>query len=168
MLTASGCGTTVREYGDLLADDARYAEKAARVSAMAQDIAEVVAAENIAALPIARTAQRFAVHCPCSLQHGQKFGDRLETLLSRLGLRLAATGEKHLCCGSAGSYSLLQPALSERLRARKVAALLQDRPDAIVTANVGCQLHLASGTNVPVMHWIEALDAACETPETSK
>ena len=111
---------------------------------------------------------RFALRCPCSLQHGQKFGSRLESLLKRLGLEIVESGDNHLCCGSAGSYSLLQPALSQRLRDRKIAALTQDSPQSILTANVGCQLHLASGTDVPVRHWIEAIDVASADTQRSK
>lgn len=168
VITASGCGTTVKEYGELLADDARYAEKAARITSIARDIAEVIEAENPESLRLKDEPTRFALHCPCSLQHGQKFGGRLESLLKKLGLEIVESGDNHLCCGSAGSYSLLQPALSQRLRDRKIAALTQDSPQSILTANVGCQLHLASGTDVPVRHWIEAIDIASADTQRSK
>jgi glycolate oxidase iron-sulfur subunit len=168
VISASGCGTTVKEYGELLADDEQYAEKAAHVSSLARDIAEVLEAENLDNLPQADSSIRYSVHCPCTLQHGQRFGDKLERLLTRLGLRLVDSSDRHLCCGSAGSYSLLQPALSQRLRDRKLAALTEHAPDMILTANVGCQLHLASGTDVPVRHWIEAIDAASAATQASK
>lgn len=168
VITASGCGTSVREYGALLADDADYADKAARVSALARDIAEILESEDLGALPVTEPPTRFALHCPCTLQHGQRFGNRLEALLQRLGFTLTATDEPHLCCGSAGSYSLLQPKLSGQIRDRKLAALTRDAPEEILTANVGCQLHLATGTELPVRHWIEALDAALDDAQASK
>ncbi|MGD2167369.1 MAG: glycolate oxidase subunit GlcF [Gammaproteobacteria bacterium] len=168
VITASGCGTSVKEYGEMLADDARYAEKAARIASLARDIAEVLETEDLGALQLSGTAIRYALHCPCSLQHGQQFGDRLERLLTRLGLRLTETRDAHLCCGSAGSYSLLQPELSQRLLKRKIAALTLRSPETILTANVGCQLHLASATDVPVRHWIEAIDLASAEVQRSK
>lgn len=160
VITASGCGTTVKEYGEILADDELYAVKAARISSLARDVAEVLENENLESLEHNSGLKRFALHCPCTLQHGQKLDGVLEKLLCRLGLEVVESENKHLCCGSAGSYSLLQPEISTRLRERKVADLTQNLPDTILTANVGCQLHLASGTDVPVRHWIEAIDMA--------
>ncbi|WP_136680617.1 glycolate oxidase subunit GlcF [Neptunomonas sp. XY-337] len=159
VVTASGCGVTVKEYGELLAADPQYAEKAARVSAIAKDIAEVIACEDVSSLAV-KLPKKTALHCPCSLQHGQQLPDIVEQLALRMGANLAKTQEKHLCCGSAGSYSLLQPDISERLLTRKLAALSADNPEQIVTANIGCQLHLGAHADVPVKHWIEWLDEA--------
>ena len=158
--TASGCGVTIKDYGSLLADDEHYSEKARRVASLVRDVAEVIENEDFNALKLTDNATRYALHCPCTLQHGQQLGDRLEGLLSRLGLQLVSCSDSHLCCGSAGSYSILEPRISQRLRDRKLAALTGDTPDVILTANVGCQLHLAGGTEVPVRHWIEVLDYA--------
>ncbi|HMB74661.1 MAG TPA: glycolate oxidase subunit GlcF, partial [Gammaproteobacteria bacterium] len=160
VMTASGCGATVTEYAQLLGDDANYADKARTVAEMTRDIAEVVDGEDLAALRLTPRRERVALHCPCTLQHAQRLGGTLRSLLSRSGMNLVETQEQHLCCGSAGSYSLLQPLLSERLKERKLTALTVENPDLIVTANVGCQLHLASGTPVPVRHWIEAIAAS--------
>lgn len=160
VVTASGCGTTVKEYGEILADDEVYADKAARISSIARDLVEVLDNEHLESRARTSGLKRFALHCPCTLQHGQKLGSALENLLLRMGLEVVESENQHLCCGSAGSYSLLQPEISERLRERKIADLTQNLPDTILTANVGCQLHLASGTDVPVEHWIEAVDIA--------
>ena len=168
VVTASGCGATIREYGEILADDPDYAQKARRVSALAADILEVVQKADIEALELVPIRQRIALHCPCTLQHAQKLGTSLEDLLSRMGFSLVPTREKHLCCGSAGSYSLLQPKLSEQLRERKLSALTQESPEVILTGNVGCQMHLSSGTDIPVRHWIEAVAASLETSSRSK
>ncbi|MCL4106644.1 UNVERIFIED_CONTAM: hypothetical protein GTU68_009778 [Idotea baltica] len=160
IVTASGCGTMVKDYGALLADDPAYAEKSARVSALAKDLTEIFLNEDLAALPMSLTSNRTAVHCPCSLQHGQQLPNAMDTVLSGLGFDLVETQEKHLCCGSAGTYSILQPALSEQLLDNKLAALNVGQPQQIVTANVGCQIHLASKSSVPVRHWIEIVDEA--------
>lgn len=159
VMTASGCGVMVKDYGALLRDDPAYAAKAARISALTRDLSEVLAAEDLDRLrraPVSR--RRIAFHAPCTLQHGQKLTGAVEGLLSRLGYELAEVRDSHLCCGSAGSYSLLQPELSLRLRDAKIEALQSGRPDAIATANVGCQLHLAGAGGVPVVHWIELVD----------
>jgi glycolate oxidase iron-sulfur subunit len=158
VVTASGCGEMVKQYGHLLQDDADYAAKAARVSALARDLAEVLDAEDLTGLAAAGRAGKVAVHCPCTLQHGQRLPGIVASILSRCGMTLAATRDAHLCCGSAGSYSLLQPALSGKLLDNKLAALSVDAPALIATANVGCQLHLQSKAAVPVVHWIELLD----------
>jgi glycolate oxidase iron-sulfur subunit len=159
--TASGCSVMLRDYGELLADDPAYADRAARISVLARDIAEVVAAEDLAPLGITAGEDRVAVHVPCTLYHGLQQPGLVQELLGRVGFRLAPTAEPHLCCGSAGTYSILQPRLSQRLRERKLSALQQGAPDLIVTANVGCQSHLASGPDAPVVHWIELLDRSC-------
>ena len=152
VVTASGCGATVKEYGHLLAHDPLYRDKAARVSAMTRDLCEVVQ-------PVAGSGKgRVAFQSPCSLQHGQQIHGKVELLLEQAGYELTPVPEPHLCCGSAGTYSILQPALSTQLRSRKLAALQDARPAAIATANIGCLVHLAAGAEVPVRHWIEFLD----------
>jgi glycolate oxidase iron-sulfur subunit len=164
--TASGCGAFVKEYGYLLRDDPIYATKAARVSALARDLVEVLATEPLDTLQPAGDAvtPRIAVHCPCTLQHAQKLGGAVESVLTRLGFDLSAVPDAHLCCGSAGTYSITQPELAQKLRANKMAALESGQPDVIVTANIGCQMHLDGAGRTRVRHWIElveeALDAA--------
>lgn len=157
--TASGCGAFVKDYGHLLADDPVYAAKAQQVSALARDLVEVVRAEPLAALQV-RSGQRLAVHCPCTLQHAQQLGGAVESLLQRLGFNLTSVPDGHLCCGSAGTYSLTQPALARQLRDDKLRALESGSPDVIATANIGCQSHLDGAGRTPVRHWIELLDAA--------
>ncbi len=157
VMTASGCGSTVKEYGHLLRDDAAYAEKAARVSALTRDLAEVLRDEDLSALRAA-TPRRIAFHAPCSLQHGQQLRDVIEAILTRAGHELLPVQEAHLCCGSAGTYSLLQPEIASQLRARKLSNLQAHGPELIASANVGCQTHLAAASDVPVVHWISLLD----------
>jgi glycolate oxidase iron-sulfur subunit len=152
--TASGCGATVKEYGQLLAHDAAYRDKAARIAALARDLSEVVP-------PAAGSGSgKVAFQSPCSLQHGQQIRGKVEALLGQAGYELTPVADPHLCCGSAGTYSILQPELSGQLRSRKLAALAGGRPETIVTANIGCLTHLAAAAEVPVRHWIELLDAA--------
>ena len=158
VISASGCGTMVKEYGEVLRHDPAYAEKAKRVSDLARDLSEVLAAEDLESLAIQADGKRTAVHCPCSLQHGLQLGGQVEAILERAGVTMTQTRDGHLCCGSAGSYSVLQPEISQRLLDNKLEALSIDNPDQIVTANVGCQLHLATKAQVPVRHWIELLD----------
>jgi glycolate oxidase iron-sulfur subunit len=158
LVTASGCGAMVKEYGEALADDPRYAEKAARVSELARDPAEVLAKEDLSALGLPGKGRRVAFHAPCSLQHGQRLPRVVEPILTQLGFVTTPVPDAHLCCGSAGTYSITQPELSERLKERKLAALASGVPEVIATANVGCQLHLAAGAEVPVAHWLELLD----------
>ncbi|HEX5207157.1 MAG TPA: glycolate oxidase subunit GlcF [Steroidobacteraceae bacterium] len=166
VVTASGCGAMIRDYGELLRDDPAYAHKAARVAELFRDIGQVVAQEL--AKPGARLeptspagrGQRVAFHAPCTLQHGLKLRGIIEPLLEQAGYTLTSVPDAHLCCGSAGSYSLLQPAISRQLKANKLAALQADTPDVIATANVGCLMHLASGAERPVRHWIELLGSA--------
>jgi glycolate oxidase iron-sulfur subunit len=162
VMNASGCGVMVKDYGHMLQADARYAAKAARVSALAKDVSEVVAplAAELAPQMTRRGANRVVFHPPCTLQHGQKLPGVTEELLRTLGAELLPFKEPHLCCGSAGTYSVLQPALAGQLRDRKLASLETPRPDMILSANVGCIAHLASGTRTPVRHWIEWLDAS--------
>jgi glycolate oxidase iron-sulfur subunit len=164
VVTASGCGTTVKEYGHLLARDPAYAAKAARISDLAKDISEVVVAERaklLALLPAPASrlpVKRVAYHPPCSLQHGQKLRGQVESLLIAFGVDLVPVADAHLCCGSAGTYSILHPEISTRLLKNKVAALSRGEPAEIVTANIGCQSHIRSGTSLPVRHWIELVD----------
>jgi glycolate oxidase iron-sulfur subunit len=154
----------VHDYGHLLERDPAYAAKAARITAMARDISEVVAAEADAlrsALAAARPAEptRLAFHSPCSLQHGQKIRGVVEALLRDAGFVLTPVPDAHVCCGSAGTYSILQRGLSEQLLANKVQALESGSPQEIATANIGCLSHIGSGTALSVRHWIELVDA---------
>ncbi|WP_213305758.1 glycolate oxidase subunit GlcF [Paraburkholderia sacchari] len=157
--TASGCGAFVKEYGDLLLDDPRYSEKAARISTLAKDISEVLVREPLEELEIAES-KRVAFHCPCTLQHAQKLGGVVESILTRLGYELTDVPDGHLCCGSAGTYSITQPELASQLRDRKLACLESGVPDLIVTANIGCQTHLAAANKTQVRHWIEIVEDA--------
>ncbi len=157
VITASGCGVMVKEYGHLLADDPLYAEKAQRVSDLAKDISEVLVKEDLGGLKV-RGAKTLAFHSPCTLQHGQKLNGLTERVLRELGFDLKPVADSHLCCGSAGTYSILQPDLSKRLLKNKVKALEATGAPTIATANVGCQLHLSTGANTPVKHWIELVD----------
>ncbi len=156
--TASACGVMIGDYGDLLKDDPEYSARARRVSELAKDLSEVIEAEDLSVLRDSTGNQTTAVHCPCTLMHGQKRDGSLERILERVGIPLAETAEKHLCCGSAGTYSLFQPRISRRLLDRKLKALSVGKPEQIATANIGCQLHLGSQSDVPVRHWIELLD----------
>ena len=162
VMTASGCGVLVKEYGHHLAHDAAYAAKAARISELTKDIGEVILAEasklKSLILPPPDPHRRIAFHPPCTLQHGQKFRGRIESLLEDLGFELVPVTDAHLCCGSAGTYSIFQPEMSRRLQENKIAALSLQLPGAILTANVGCQAHLQAVTDLPVRHWIEAID----------
>ncbi|MGZ8217197.1 glycolate oxidase subunit GlcF [Methylomagnum sp.] len=159
VITASGCGVMVKDYGELLKHDPAYADKAARVAALAKDIGEVLAEEDLERIrPDAR--RRIAFQSPCTLQHGQKLNGLVEGLLVRLGFELVPVADAHVCCGSAGTYSMLQPALAERLLANKLAALEAGGAELIATANIGCLTHLRSGSKLPVRHWVELLDPA--------
>lgn len=164
VVTASGCGVTVKEYGHLLQHDPAYAGKAARISALAKDISEILVAElknitqwvnkqNINADKI-----KLSFHSPCTLQHGLKIRGVVEKILIAAGFDLTMVPDAHLCCGSAGTYSILQPKLSQQLLKNKVTALESGKPAQIATANIGCLMHLQSGTAMPVKHWIELLD----------
>ena len=165
VITASACAAMLSEYGRLLQEDPDYAERAARVSALARDIAQVVAAEGgalaaalqRAARPQAPGAARVAFHAPCTLQHALKVTGTVEGLLTGAGFALTPATDRHQCCGSAGTYSILQPQLSAQLLRQKVAALESGTPDLIATANIGCLTHIAGGTSVPVCHWVELL-----------
>jgi len=173
VMTASGCGLMVKDYGHALKDDAAYAEKAARISALTRDLSEIISREIISGEIVSGESpdsarlekfsrigqgRRIAYHSSCTLQHGQKLGGTVEAILRRCGYQLAPVADSHLCCGAAGSYTLLQAKLSGQLRDNKLAALQAGKPELIVSANVGCQMHLASASDVPVKHWIELLD----------
>lgn len=157
--TASGCGAFIKDYGHLLSTDPAYAEKAKKVSALAKDLVEVLRDEPLEKLGI-HSDQRLAFHCPCTLQHAQKLGGAVEAILTSLGFNLTPVADSHLCCGSAGTYSLTQPELSRQLRDNKLNALESGHPEVIVTANIGCQSHLDGAGRTPVRHWIELVEAA--------
>lgn len=164
IVTASGCGVTVKEYGHFLQHDAVYAGKAAKISALAKDIGEVLHAEleHIKQLLTRRQAEagrkRLSFHSPCTLQHGMRIRGVVEKILVAAGFDLTAVPDAHLCCGSAGTYSILQPELSQQLLKNKVTALELGKPDQIATANIGCLMHLQTGTALSVKHWVELLD----------
>jgi glycolate oxidase iron-sulfur subunit len=161
LVTASGCGAMVKDYGWHLRDDPAYAERAERVSALTRDLSELITAEDLARLPspIERgVPARIAFHPPCTLQHAQGLMGRVEGLLRGAGFELLPVRDSHSCCGSAGTYSILQSELAGRLRAKRLDALEQGAPALIATANVGCQTHLQAGSQLPVIHWIELFD----------
>jgi len=160
VMTASGCGVVVKEYAHLLRHDPAYAGKAEKISAMTRDICEVIEAEFDRIEPILARKERvrLAFHPPCTLQHGQNIKGVTERLLAMAGFELTPVPDAHLCCGSAGTYSLLQPDLSEKLKRNKLSALGSGGPEMIATANIGCQVHLAAGAGLPVRHWITALE----------
>jgi glycolate dehydrogenase iron-sulfur subunit len=172
VMTASGCGVMVKDYGWLLRNDTAYAEKAARLSAATRDISEILIIERAALTRLLSsrsegaphrsrlTEKRIAYHPPCTLQHGQKLSGDVESLLTDAGFELTPVTDKHLCCGSAGTYSILQPDIANQLRTRKLSHLQAGAPDLIVTANIGCLTHLQSRSQIPVRHWVELLDDA--------
>jgi glycolate oxidase iron-sulfur subunit len=162
VMTASGCGVTVKEYGHLLAHDPAYAVKAQRISDLTRDLSEIMPQfeAELAARLKGKLAQRVAWHPPCTLQHGQQIRGKVEGVLRAAGVDVALCADSHLCCGSAGTYSMLQPELATELRDRKLANLLATGPEVIVSANIGCLNHLQSGTQIPVSHWIELIDQA--------
>jgi glycolate oxidase iron-sulfur subunit len=169
VMNASGCGSTVKDYGHILKDDPAYAQKARRISELTKDLSELLSMITEAlqsAAPglrerIAKTAPRLAFHPPCSLQHGQKLKGGVEQHLGAMGFDIrTANNESHLCCGSAGTFSVLHPKLAYELRDRKLGHLGELNSEVIVSANIGCITHLQSGTQTPVKHWIEVLDAA--------
>jgi glycolate oxidase iron-sulfur subunit len=164
--TASGCGVMVKDYGELLHHDPRYAAPARRVSTATRDLCEVLSASDIAAIVGSRSRElrsRVAWQSPCTLQHGQKLTARVEPLLEAAGFSLTPIRDPHLCCGSAGTYSILQRELSLRLRSAKLSALQAATPAVIATANIGCLQHLAAAADVPVKHWIELIDEVSAT-----
>jgi glycolate oxidase iron-sulfur subunit len=158
--TASGCGVMIKDYGHLLANDARYRERAERVADATRDIGEVLFAEReqLTTLIALSGAQRVAYHAPCTLQHGQKLPGQVEAVLRAAGVEVATCRDAHLCCGSAGTYSILQAPLAAQLRTDKLARLEETGAEVFVSANIGCLMHLAAGTERPVRHWIEIVD----------
>ncbi len=161
VMTASGCGVMVEEYGELFEHDLEYAEKAKRISALTKDISQILEQEDLSQLQLDQNklaATKTAVHCPCTLQHGMKLPTNVDKLLESLGIPLAKTKDRHMCCGSAGTYSVLQAKTAGELLDKKLSALTIDQPEQIVTSNVGCQLHMNTKSDIPVKHWIELLD----------
>lgn len=158
VISASGCGSMVKEYGEKLSHDSAYAAKAQRVGELAKDLGEVLVKEDLSQLQLQGLGRKTAVHCPCSLQHAQQLGGLVEQILQQAGVELTRTQNGHLCCGSAGTYSILQPEMSQQLLSNKLRDLTVGNPEQIVTANIGCQLHLGTKSSVPVKHWIELLD----------
>lgn len=154
--TASACGLMIKDYGKLLATDANYAAKAQRVSELCVDISTYLQQQDLSALPFVQE-RRVAFHSPCTLQHGHAITGVVESLLEQRGHTLTQSIDPHLCCGSAGTYSILQPTLSQRLLHNKLDSLLGDKPEVIATANVGCLLHMRSASTVPVVHWLQLL-----------
>jgi glycolate oxidase iron-sulfur subunit len=163
VMNASGCGVTVKDYGHLLRHDPAYADKAARISALTRDLSELLPDLVPQLKPLLRAVPsgQIVFHPPCTLQHGQQLRGGVETHLGSLGFKIrVASVEAHLCCGSAGTYSVLNPDIAYALRDRKLGHLAESAPEAIVSANIGCITHLQSGTSTPVKHWVELVDAA--------
>ena len=159
-INASGCGTTVKDYGFILRADPDYAEKATRIAALANDVSEIIAMLGLdsSAVAVADARCRVAYHSACSLQHGQRFHAGPKTLLAKAGFEVVDVPEGHLCCGSAGTYNLLQPKIATALRDRKLANIASTRPEIVATGNIGCITQLSSGCDVPVVHTVELLD----------
>ena len=153
-MTASGCGAMIKDYAHIMANDTDYAEKAKKVSGLYKDACEIITPEN---LQTEKTGTRIAFHPPCTLQHGMKLNGKIEPILEQLGYELVDFDNKHLCCGSAGTYSITQKKLSTQLRQNKLAAIEANQPEIIITSNIGCQTHLQGGTDIPVKHWLELL-----------
>ncbi|MCK8515763.1 glycolate oxidase subunit GlcF [Methylonatrum kenyense] len=157
IVNASGCGVQVKDYAHLMADDPKYADKAERVTTLCKDPVELLLEEEARLEPAPDMPRAIAFQSPCTLQHGQKLGGRVEALLSRIGFSLTPVADAHLCCGSAGTYSVLQPELSRRLRQNKLANLKAGSPALIASANIGCITHLGAAADIPVRHWLELL-----------
>ncbi len=162
VVTASGCGATIKDYGYMLRDDPAYAKKAARVAALARDVSEVAATLELNFKSPSRLA--VAYHAACSLQHAQKIVDQPKALLRRAGFDVRSIPEAHLCCGSAGTYNILQPEMAGALRDRKVANIARVKPDVIAAGNIGCLTQIGSATTTPVVHTVELLDWASGGP----
>lgn len=153
---ASGCGVMVKDYPSLFESEDPYYKKATRVSQSTKDIAEYLSDKDLSILKVKQN--NISYHAPCTLQHGQKLAGLVEALLSKIGYKIAAVTDDHLCCGSAGTYSIFQPKMSKKLRDNKIQHLSESKPSIIVTANIGCLMHLSQGTKIPVKHWIELFD----------
>ncbi|MDQ9171643.1 glycolate oxidase subunit GlcF [Oxalobacteraceae bacterium R-40] len=161
LMTASGCGSTVKDYGHLLERDPKYAAKAQRISELTKDLSEILPAFEAQLQQLAgKIERRVAYHPPCTLQHGQRIRGAVERVLDGLGVEVKLCQDSHLCCGSAGTYSVLHPQIATQLRDNKIANLEKTNPDLIASANIGCITHLQSGTDLPVRHWIELIDSA--------
>ena len=158
--SASGCGAMLIDYGRLLADDEDYAEKAQHISQITRDLGEILLDQDLSKLQVNTAIGKVAVHTPCTMQHALQRPDLPMAILQRAGFQLAEMKDKLLCCGSAGTYSILQTAISERLRNKTLQTLTGDQPALIATANIGCQIHLQAQSAVPVVHWIELLDCS--------
>lgn len=156
VMTASGCGAMFKDYSHLLRNDEAYREKAKRVADKTFDLTEVINAKELRA-KLNINQSNIAVHTPCTLQHAQKLPTNIENIFSTCGYQISPIKDKHLCCGSAGTYSITQPKLSEQLREQRLSGLMVNQPDLIVTANIGCLHHLNSGSSVPVRHWVEII-----------
>ena len=154
--TASGCGVMVKDYPTLFQPEDPHYPLAVRVAESTQDIAEFLFDKDLSSLMIEKASLSY--HTPCTLQHGQKLPNVVEGILAKLGYEISPIKDAHLCCGSAGTYSIFQPTISKQLRKNKIDNLVHSAPDMIVTSNVGCQMHLSKGTNIPVKHWVELLD----------
>ncbi len=166
VITASGCGTTIKDYGHMLRLDPEYAEKAARVSALAKDVTEYLATLE---LPVQEPRElTVAYHSACSMQHGQKITMLPKALLTKAGFKVREPAEGHLCCGSAGTYNILQPEISEQLKARKVRNIEATRPDVVATGNIGCMTQIRTGTALSVLHTVELLDWAYGGPKPAR
>ncbi len=162
VMTASGCGVTVKEYGHLLAQDPVYAEKAKRIAALTKDLSEIMPSfeKELVQRLAGKLSKRVTYHPPCTLQHGQQIRGKVEGVLRACGVDVKLCADSHLCCGSAGTYSVTQPELSYKLRDNKIKNLEATSPEVIVSANIGCLTHLQSGTDTPVRHWVELIDQA--------
>jgi glycolate oxidase iron-sulfur subunit len=163
VINASGCGTPIKDYGFMFREDADWAEKAVRVSTLARDISEFLSEIGLATVN-APEPMTLAYHSACSLQHGQKIAAAPKRLLESCGFTVRDVPEGHLCCGSAGTYNILQPSLARQLRDRKIANIESTRPDAVATGNIGCIMQIAGGTGIPVLHTVELLDWATGGP----
>jgi glycolate oxidase iron-sulfur subunit len=163
VITASGCGTTIKDYGFLFRDDPAYAEKARRVSELAKDITEYLSAIGLKP-PVRETDLVVAYHSACSMQHGQQIREEPKKLLRKAGFTVKDVPEGHICCGSAGTYNLLQPDIAGQLRARKVANIERVKPDLVATGNIGCMTQIGRGTAIPIVHTVELLDWATGGP----
>ena len=160
--TASGCGVMVKEYGHALQNDPTYATKATHISSLTRDLSEILRNEDVSRFATIGKGKRVACQSSCTLQHGQKLGGVVERILQQCGYVLTPVADSHLCCGAAGTYTLLQPVLSQQLLHNKLNVLEQNAPEVIVTSNIGCQLHLESASKIPIRHWIELLETEIE------
>jgi glycolate oxidase iron-sulfur subunit len=167
LITASGCGTTIKDYGFMLRLDPLYAAKAARVSALAKDVTEYLATLDLPA-PVAAAGMTVAYHSACSMQHGQKITRQPKELLARAGFAVREPREGHLCCGSAGTYNILQPEISATLRDRKVKNLVATAASVVATGNIGCMTQIADRAGMPIVHTVELLDWAYGGPKPAR